>query len=337
MAEMRSPELIFFGGKGGVGKSTTSAATATFLAKLKPDKKILLISFDMAHNLSDIFSLEIGDKITQILDNLWAIEPDAERYTEEFTKEFVEKARALVKTIPLVKQLSNLDEYIDETYSAASIPLAVKNSIFFEEIITKSQDYDIFVIDMPPTGNMISIFEVPKTSIQVLLKNTLETIDKVRKFVKTLKNLNPANWFRSTNEKRKNLAKDLLEMLRELDRRGDKIIKLLKENSSLRFVSIPERPSFEEIKRASAIVEKYVKLDGVVINKIIQHDNGCPHCNMESINQKKYIKLIEDEFKGKKIWKGYKFDEEALGIEKMIEFAEIIYEGQDFDEILHPN
>ena len=47
--------IIVLGGKGGVGKSTISAATAVILSDLLPDKKILLISFDIAHNISDLF------------------------------------------------------------------------------------------------------------------------------------------------------------------------------------------------------------------------------------------------------------------------------------------
>ncbi|MEX2682798.1 MAG: ArsA family ATPase, partial [Candidatus Sigynarchaeota archaeon] len=174
-----SPKLIFFGGKGGVGKSTTSAATAVYLAKLRPDKKIFLISFDIAHNLGDLFNMEIGDKITQVLPNLWAMEPDAERYTEDFVKVFVEKAKKLALDMPLVKKLTNLEQYIEESFSAASIPLAVKNSIFFDQILESENDFDMFIVDMPPTGNMVSIFEVPKTTMQVFLKSTLETMDKV--------------------------------------------------------------------------------------------------------------------------------------------------------------
>ncbi|MHA1369277.1 MAG: ArsA family ATPase [Promethearchaeota archaeon] len=328
--------LIFFGGKGGVGKSTTSAATAIHLAKLKPEKKILLISFDMAHNLSDIFNKEIGDKITQVMDNLWAIEPDAERYTEEFTSEFIGKAKELVYSLPFIKQITNMDEYIDQTFNAASIPLAVKNSIFFDEIVTKEYEFDIFIVDMPPTGNMISIFEIPKTSMQVLLKSSLETVDRVQSFIKRIRKMNPAYWFKP-DSKREHLARELLDMLNELDKRGDKIAHLLKYNSSLRFVSIAERPSFEEIRRAAKLVENYVRLDGVVINKINPEGLDCRFCKRELENQKKYIKLIEEEFKGKKIWKAYKLEDEAIGIDRLMQIAKMLYDDQSFEEIIEPN
>ncbi len=334
------PKLIFFGGKGGVGKSTTSAATAIYLAKLKPEKKIMLISFDIAHNLGDLFDMEIGDKITQVLPNLWAMEPDAERYTDDFVRVFVEKAKKLALDIPLVKKLTNLEDYIEESFSAASIPLAVKNSIFFEQILDTENDYDLFVVDMPPTGNMISIFEVPKTTMQVFLKSTLETMDKVLEFVAAMRKMNPINWFRpGANERRKNQAAELLGMLKELDRRNDRVMRLLKTMSSLRFVTIAERPSYEEIRRAADLVKKYVPLDGVVINKL--NPDGivdCKFCATETVHQKKYVKKIEEDehFKEKKIWRTWRIVDEVIGIEKLEAFAKSLYKDETFETIVRP-
>nr|MDO8083339.1 TRC40/GET3/ArsA family transport-energizing ATPase [Candidatus Sigynarchaeum springense] len=334
-----SPKLIFFGGKGGVGKSTTSAATATYLAKLKPEKKIFLISFDIAHNLGDLFDMEIGDKITQVLPNLWAMEPDAERYTEDFVREFVEKAKKLALDMPLVKKLTNLEQYIEESFSAASIPLAVKNSIFFDQILETENEFDIFVVDLPPTGNMISIFEVPKTTMQVFLKSTLETMDKVLEFVATMRKLNPVNWFRpGASAQRRNQAAELLGMLKELDRRNDRIMRMLKTLSSLRFVTIAERPSYEEIRRAADLVKKYVPLDGVVINKINHEGIDCKYCATETVHQKKYIKMIQEDehFKDKKIWQTWRMEDEVIGIEKLTEFAKSLYKEDTFEMILRP-
>ncbi len=332
--------IIIFGGKGGVGKSTTSAATAVYLAKLNPEKKIFLISFDIAHNLGDLFDMEIGDKITQVLPNLWAMEPDADRYTEDYTKGFVEKAKKLLFDLPMVKKLTNLESYIEESFSAASIPLAVKNSIFFDQILASENDYDYFIVDMPPTGNMVSIFEVPKTTMQVFLKSTLETMDKVLEFVAAMRKMNPLNWFRpGANERRKNQAAELLEMLKELDRRNDRIMRMLKTLSSLRFVTIAERPSYEEIRRAADLVKKYVPLEGVVINKLNpEYLIDCKFCATETVHQKKYVKLIEEDehFKDKKIWRAWRLENEVIGIDKLVDFAKALYKDETFEDIVRP-
>ena len=63
--------IIVLGGKGGVGKSSISAATAVKISDMLPEKNILIISFDMAHNLSDLFSTQIGNDLTKLKDNLF--------------------------------------------------------------------------------------------------------------------------------------------------------------------------------------------------------------------------------------------------------------------------
>ena len=100
--------ILVLGGKGGVGKSSISAATAVRLSDLLPEKRILLISFDMAHNLSDLLSKDIGNAITPITENLWAIEPDANIYAEIYTEDLVNKMKTLTKEMPLVGKIPQI-------------------------------------------------------------------------------------------------------------------------------------------------------------------------------------------------------------------------------------
>ncbi|MBY8989015.1 MAG: AAA family ATPase, partial [Candidatus Lokiarchaeota archaeon] len=149
-------KIIVLGGKGGVGKSSISAATAVLLSNLLPEKKILLISFDMAHNLSDLLSKDIGNAITPIMSNLWAIEPDANEYAEIYTRDLVNKMKTLMKQMPLVGRIPQIEEFIDTTFTSDSIPLALKNAMFFQKILDaediKSQEvqFDVIIADFPP-------------------------------------------------------------------------------------------------------------------------------------------------------------------------------------------
>ena len=157
-------KIIVLGGKGGVGKSSISAATAVLLSDLLPNKKILLISFDMAHNLSDLFKLEIGNKVTQLTKNLWGIEPDADSYARKYTKDLIEKMKILTKQMPLVGKIPQIEKFIDTTFTSDSIPLALKNAMFFQKILdaedvdTQDIKYDIIIADFPPTANMVTLF-----------------------------------------------------------------------------------------------------------------------------------------------------------------------------------
>ncbi len=100
-----------------------------------PDQKILLISFDIAHNLSDIFQVQIGTNLTQITANLWGIEPDPDVFAEKYSKALAEKTRQLMKSMPLSKFIPDLEKFIDDTFQAKLIPLALKNAIFFQSIL----------------------------------------------------------------------------------------------------------------------------------------------------------------------------------------------------------
>src|SRR5690625_6847000 len=89
-------KVIFVGGKGGVGKSTSAAAIAWKSAQ--QGSKTLLISTDPAHNLGDIFSQKIGGKITAVTEHLSALEIDPETETTNYIKGVKENIKDMVQT-----------------------------------------------------------------------------------------------------------------------------------------------------------------------------------------------------------------------------------------------
>ena len=190
-------KIIVLGGKGGVGKSAISAATAVILSDLLPDKKILLISFDMAHNLTDLFNSQIGNKLTPLTGNLWAIEPDPNMYAEKYTRNLINKMKTLMKEMPIVGLIPQVEKFIDTTFTADSIPLALKNAMFFQEILDaesqQSIQFEIIIADFPPTGNMIALFEIPEDQLKIVLKYSLNFYnsikESVRKFSKVFRNI----------------------------------------------------------------------------------------------------------------------------------------------------
>jgi len=338
--------LLVFGGKGGVGKSSISSATAVKVSDLLPNKKILLISFDIAHNLTDLFGIKIGNNITPIKDNLWAIEPDPHIYAEKYTKEFAEKSRKLMKMTPIVNLIPKLEEYIDNTFNADSIPIALKNAIFFQQILdaedtTQNLQFDIIICDFPPTANMVALFEIPEDHVKGIMKYSLRILSEIRKatqkFTKAAKFLFPFG--RGSTEERKGLAEELLEMLNEIEERGERIADLIKNYGSLRLVSIAEKPSYEEIKRAFELTQKYINTDGIHINMLIPEDaaDHCNFCKNKRQKQQKYIKRIEQEFKNLKIWKSNSLRIEPIGIDGLRTLADEIYSPiDDVNEILNP-
>ncbi|MBY8984865.1 MAG: TRC40/GET3/ArsA family transport-energizing ATPase [Candidatus Lokiarchaeota archaeon] len=335
-------KIIVLGGKGGVGKSTISAATAVVLSDLLPEKKILLISFDIAHNLTDLFNSEIGNKLTLITDNLWAIEPDPHKYAEKYTKNLILKMKALMREMPLVGLIPQVETFMDSTFTADSIPLALKNAMFFQEILDaenqQSHQFDIIIADFPPTGNMVALFEIPEDQVKVVLKYSLNFYnsikDAVRKFSKVFRNIiKPFD----DREKRRELGKEILKMLVNLEERGERITELIHTFGSLRLVTIAEKPSFEEIKRARDLTEKYINLEGVHINLITPESQNCQYCNNIRSTQLTYVEEIRKEFKKLKIWESNRLEKEPFGLNGLKSLAYEVY-GKSIkaEDILNP-
>ncbi|MFX1365092.1 MAG: ArsA family ATPase [Promethearchaeota archaeon] len=337
-------KIIVLGGKGGVGKSSISAATAVLLSDLLPEKKILLISFDMAHNLSDLFKLKIGNKVTTLTKNLWGIEPDADSYAKKYTKDLIEKMKNLTRQMPLIGMLPQIEKFIDKTFTPDSIPLALKNAMFFQKILdaedinTQDIQFDIIIADFPPTANMITLFEIPEDQVKVVLKYSLNFYNSIKGAIRNVSKMwrNIVKPF-DDYEERRELGKDIFNMIVELERRGERISDLIHEIGSLRLVTIAEKPSFEEIKRARDLTRRYINLEGVHINMIVPEPKKCDFCNKIRNLQLGYVEAIKKEFKKLKIWQSRKLEEEPIGLDGLRFLAYEVYGDKiSADEILNP-
>ncbi len=339
-------KILVFGGKGGVGKSSISAATAVVLSDLLPSKKILILSFDIAHNLSDLFACEIGKEITPLATNLWAVEPDPNEYAERYTKNLIDKMKQLMKEMPVIGKLPQIEKNIDEMFTSDSIPLALKNAMFFQKILdaenldAPEEQFDLIIADFPPTGNMVALFEIPEDQAKVMLKYSLNFYnsikDAIRKFSKVIRQLvKPFDDY----EKRKELGKEILNMIVELEKRGERITDLIHTVGSLRLVTIAEKPSFEEIKRARDLTRKYITLDAAHINMLIpkKHAKTCDFCRKVSSIQQKYLYDIRNEFQSLKIWESDRLQEEPIGMDGLRKLGREIYGDTSADGILKPH
>jgi arsenite-transporting ATPase len=85
MKGLLNREVLFFGGKGGVGKTTCAAAMA--LAASRLGRKVLLVSTDPAHSTSDIFERKIGPDPVELQPNLWGLEIDAATEAARYVRE----------------------------------------------------------------------------------------------------------------------------------------------------------------------------------------------------------------------------------------------------------
>jgi arsenite/tail-anchored protein-transporting ATPase len=149
--EKGKTKFIFFSGKGGVGKSTMSCATALWLAR--KGYKTLIVTTDPAPNLADIFGQPIGHHITAITNvpNLDAIEINPDAASQEYRDRMISPLKGIIDQ-------KNLDSMMEQLKSPCVDEVAAFDS--FIEFMDDPQ-YDAIVFDTAPTGHTIRLLELP--------------------------------------------------------------------------------------------------------------------------------------------------------------------------------
>ena len=176
------PVSHFFLGKGGVGKSTSSALTS--VAGAQKGASVLLVSLDPAHNQSDIFETKLSDKPKKITQNLYVSELDLEKWIRKYLRDVEEQVRRSYKYLTAM----NLEHYFDVIkYSPGIEEYALLNA--YEHILKQNRDKDYIIFDMPPTALTLKFFELPQISLIWLghLLKLRKEILKKREIITTIK------------------------------------------------------------------------------------------------------------------------------------------------------
>ncbi len=151
-------QTLFFLGKGGTGKSTASALLSLVL--MEKGKKVLLASFDDAHNQSDIFEADFSDKACSIGPCLEVLQIDRDKEIKQYLK----KTAQSVKNSYAYLTAFNLDNYFDILkFSPGMEEYALVTA--FMNLQTRYKEYDYLIIDMPPTALSLRFFNLPALSL----------------------------------------------------------------------------------------------------------------------------------------------------------------------------
>ncbi len=144
------PQLryIYFGGKGGVGKTVMAGATAVWLAK--QGRRVMLASTNPVHSLSSLLGQDVFGKPTPVngVDRLWAYEIDTKDTIERSKQEIREKVQWFLK-------FADIPTKADEFVESATMNPAFEESAMFENMVDLmlKNEYDVYVFDTAPTAN----------------------------------------------------------------------------------------------------------------------------------------------------------------------------------------
>ncbi len=283
--------ITFIGGKGGVGKTTCSAAYALKCAK--NGFKTLLISTDPAHSTSDIFGIDISGEITNIKPNLDALEISAEKES----KIYMDRVRLSLKNVVSPIIIEQIEKQID----AAAISPGTEEAALFDkmvEIITeKNKEYERIIFDTAPTGHTLRLLALPE-----LLGTWLNALMSKRK--KSIALMSMAN--HSGHAEREEIDKDpVIKILKDRFDKIEKASEIMTDNKKLSFVFVTnaEKLTIDETIKAVNVLEKYeIAVSEIIVNKILPDNMTDEFWVSKKEQEQKYLDVIKDSFKNKKIF-----------------------------------
>jgi arsenite-transporting ATPase len=278
--------LVFFGGKGGVGKTTLAAAFATLLARRR--ERTLLVSTDPAHSTSDVLGAKLSGAPAELEENLWGVEIDAAADAAAYVERIKEDVSDSVspEVLPAVRQHLDL---------AKSSPGTEESALFdrFVDLIALSPgEYDRIVFDTAPTGHTLRLLTLPAL-LTTWVEGMVRQREKVAGMERMLRNL--AGEESSDND-------PILSRLRNRRDRFHHARHRLLEDTTFYLVLIPERLPIEETARAlRTLTENGVVVGGLVVNRVLPDVAEGDFMRARLEQQSEYLEEISERFREQKI------------------------------------
>jgi arsenite/tail-anchored protein-transporting ATPase len=254
----RYPErrYVMFGGKGGLGKTTFSAATAFWLAQ--QGRKVLVFSVDPQASLSDIFQKDIfGKGPVKILDNLWAQEIDADRHIAEYQDEIRKKILDLYG-------FDSVPEEVEDYIQAASAEPAMEESAIFDSVvdIVIGGDYDYYIYDLVPLGHALYYLSMAKVYDEWITKIT-HLREEMREYEEVVARL------RRDKDVEQDRILGELQYIRDRINTASRIL-ADRDRTAFFFVVIPEEMVLIDTRKAAEMFAKFdVPIAGYVVNRVL--------------------------------------------------------------------
>jgi arsenite-transporting ATPase len=309
---------IMFGGAGGLGKTTFSAATAYWLAK--QGHRVLVFSVDPQASLSDIFQRNIfGKGAVEIMPNLYAQEIDADQriraYQDEIRKKILDRYG-----------MDEVPEEIENYIQAAAAEPAMEESAIFDAVvdIVVGGQYDYYIYDLVPLGHALYYLSMASVYDQWIEKIT-NLREEMQEYAQVAALL----------ERKKESEED--EILRELQYIKQRIntsssILTDREKTAFFFVVTPEEMIILDTVKAATLFARYnVPISGYIVNRVIPRElaqQDIPEYLRNRIQmQAGYLQQISETFGQDVLAHVPEFERDITGLEMIGRVAEALFGG----------
>ena len=270
--EHNPKRVLMFGGKGGVGKTTTSATTALHFAS--KGWRTLIISSDLTPSLSDIFETEIGATETEIpaVSNLWGLEIDPDevmrRWKLKFGPEIYEASQVFV------------DMPYDDLVDYVGLAPGIQEEFLLDFILERVRDgrYDMVVWDTAPAGDTLRLLELPHKFL-----NHLRTAPRVYLGVRDKLQLNKVPFLELIDSWR-DLSQEITEFFRS------------PANAEFVLVTIPEALGVYQARRLVGEFAQFgLDIHHLVVNNVIAHPDSEFLVRRQAM-QRPYLDLLNADY-----------------------------------------
>ena len=250
--------IIFFAGKGGVGKTSVAAATGIKVAQR--GHKTVVMSLDVAHSLADIFDLDRGlldqnkGQPIGVHDNLWIQELDIQEEIQRYWGDIHMYFSGLLNQ-------TGMDEVLAEELAVLPGMEEVSLLLYINKYI-REKEYDVILLDCAPTGESLRFISIP-TTLDWYMKKIFKWERTLAKYVRPLAKrvtdipLPDDNYFQA--------IQDLFEKLKGVDQ-----VLVDPEITTVRLVTNPEKVVLKETQRAFMYFCLYkMNIDAIIMNRIL--------------------------------------------------------------------
>ncbi|MEI6420772.1 MAG: ArsA family ATPase [Lentisphaerota bacterium] len=270
--------LILFGGKGGVGKTTCASSAGLYFAR--KGFNTLIICTDPAHSLADSLEQTVGEEIKRVkgVDNLSALEVNSEKALNAFKQEYEDEIKHILDTS------TQLDKEDIEAMFNLPVPgldelMGFKTII---DLIEKAQ-FDKYIVDTAPTGHALRLLNSP-----YLIDDWIKVMAKMRWKYRFMVQTFAGKYKPDKSD----------DFLMSLKRTVKRIETLLKDSSQCEFipVMIPEPMAILETERLmKSLDDSGISVKRMVINNVMESE-GCGFCRARKKAQQKYMTEIKEKF-----------------------------------------
>ena len=315
LGEHPALKYVFFGGKGGVGKTSMAGATALWLAS--QGKRTLLASTNPVHSLSGLLGQSVFGAATPVKDaaNLWAYEIDTKETIEKSKKEIREKIQWFLK-------FADIGTKADDFVESATMNPAFEESAMFENMVDLmlKDEYDVYVFDTAPTANarrLLGMSKVYSLWVDKMLKS--------REEARTLREMLSF----SKKKEEDPLLTYLLQFRKRMGQARERLTDV--EKTAFFFVTLPEALPIAVISRFIGWFHDFgIPVGGVIVNMLLDRQalgDDAPQFVLNRVQmQQGHMKTIWDKFDGAVRAVIPLFDQEVRGLTMLREAGRSLFD-----------